>query len=504
MPTQPLPDRPDLEHLRNRARDLQRAAAGGDAEALALFTEHHPDGVPSDVTLTAAQLTVARHHGFATWATLKHHVETVKRLTRAPDTVGTADDPVHEFLRLACLTYGDADHPDRWAGARQVLDAHPDLPARSLHVAAAVGDADAVRTHLGNGAGANDDGGPFAWPPLLYLTYARHDPAPAGAAVTSTLRALLDAGADPDAGFLWHGYASPFTALTGAFGEGEQGAERQPRHPHAQLVARALLEAGADPNDGQALYNRIFRPDDDHLELLFAFGLGKGDGGPWHRRLGDAIDSPQQIVRGQLHWAVTHGFHARVELLAANGVDIGSPFTDLRQTYWHDARTPVQLAGLNGHPAIAARLVELGAAPADLDPTDAMVAALLSGDRSRVDALEQTDPGRLAAVRAARPGLIVWAAARRGHDIVSQLLDLGFDVNAKGRGDVPIEEPWQTALHEAANRNDAALAGVLLAAGADPNIRDARFDAPPLGWAQHAGSAELIELLEPLTTAAPS
>ena len=81
--------------------------------------------------------------------------------------------------------------------------------------------------------------------------------------------------------------------LTGAFGEGELGPVRQPRHPHSLALARLLLSAGADPNDGQALYNRMFEPGNDHLELLLEFGLGTGDGGPWRRRLGDALDSPR-------------------------------------------------------------------------------------------------------------------------------------------------------------------------------------------------------------------
>ena len=73
--------------------------------------------------------------------------------------------------------------------------------------------------------------------------------------------------------------------LTGVFGQGELGPVRQPRHPHSLALARLLLEAGANPNDGQALYNRMFEPDNDHLELLFEFGLGAGDGGPWKARM---------------------------------------------------------------------------------------------------------------------------------------------------------------------------------------------------------------------------
>src|SRR5205823_10573375 len=116
------------------------------------------------------------------------------------------------------------------------------------------------------------------------------DPAIGEAATLTSARMLLQAGADPNAGYLWHGLPASFTVLTGVFGEGELGPVRQPRHPHSLALARLLLEAGADPNDGQALYNRMFEPDDDHLELLFESGLGAGDGGPWQdgRRPGHA------------------------------------------------------------------------------------------------------------------------------------------------------------------------------------------------------------------------
>jgi hypothetical protein len=64
-------------------------------------------------------------------------------------------------------------------------------------------------------AAARRDGGPFQWEPLLYLAYARHDPRIPADATLETARLLLAAGADPDAGYLWHGLPSPFTALTG-------------------------------------------------------------------------------------------------------------------------------------------------------------------------------------------------------------------------------------------------------------------------------------------------
>jgi hypothetical protein len=150
---------------------------------------------------------------------------------------------------------------------------------------------------------------------LVYLVYSR---IPQRDAV-ATAQVLLVAGADPASGYLWQGLPTPFTALTGCFGEGEQGPGRQPRHPEWEPLARLLLDRGADPNAGQTLYNRMFGRDDSHLELLFEYGLGTGDGGVWRERLGDATESPAQMMRRQLDWAQSHGFERRLALLARHG-----------------------------------------------------------------------------------------------------------------------------------------------------------------------------------------
>jgi ankyrin repeat protein len=56
---------------------------------------------------------------------------------------------------------------------------------------------------------------------------------------------------------------------------------------------------------------------------------------------------------------------------------------------------------------------------------------------------------------------------------------------------------------KAAEDGNLELARTLLRLGADPDIRDHRFDSTPLGWARYFGQQPLIELLEPLTAPQP-
>jgi ankyrin repeat protein len=327
--------------------------------------------------------------------------------------------------------------------------------------------------------------------------YSRVDPDVPVDSVLAIAKMLLDAGADPNEGYLWNALPYPFTLLTGAFGAGGLGPERQPRHPHSVPLARLLLSAGAEPNDGQTLYNRMFTPDNDHLELLFEYGLGRGTGGPWKARIGELIDPPAELLRGQLRWAIEHDQPDRVRLLVEHGVDFRSAYRSADGPSWlpGDGRTPADLAQLNGRTAIVEYLVSRGAPPSRLDPASDLIAAAFRGDRAAVERLRAQRPGAVEAARHARPGLIVWAAARGLTETVALLAELGFDVNALGRGDAPVEQGWETALHEAAAHGDLELARLLLSLGADAGVRDARFHATPLDWARHFDQQAMVELL---------
>ena len=302
-------------------------------------------------------------------------------------------------------------------------------------------------------------------------------------------RLLLANGADPNAGYLWEGtYA--FTALTGALGEGED-AVNQPRHQFWLPLARLLLDAGADPNDSQGLYNRMFAVSDDHLRLLFSYGLGTGTGGPWHAQLGSALPSPAQMLQDQLLWAAEHNLPARVRLLLGHDTDpdgLGFWFTGAER------RTAYQRAALGGNAEIAELLLAVGARQTAFDPAQEFISACLSGDRHRAGALIAADPAVVRQAIAAEPAAILRAAELSRPAAVRLLAELGFDVNAVRR---------ISALHEAASTGDLTMAELLLSLGADPSLKDCSSYATPLGWAEHGNHQQIIDLLTPVSEPDP-
>jgi hypothetical protein len=484
-----LPSEPSLEHLRGQAKRLLRAiradaaplgggeagerasadlraAAAGDPDAPVadvardLVRRYHPrPPAPGEFRLADAQLVVARAYGFASWPKLVAHIEVVERYSRVPHRRRTdAGSLADRFLTLACLTYG-ADDASRQRQAQELLAAHPELPASSLCVAAAVGDPEAARPLL---AGARREDGPHRWEPLVYLTYSRVS----GDGTLEVARMLLDAGADPDAGYLWEGLPSPFTALTGAFGRGE--GDPSP-HRDALPLARLLLEAGAEANDAQAIYNHSWTPGDAWLELLYEFGLGRGDGGVWHRRLGAAHPTPAELVQDLLLWSVLHGLTERVKLVLTHPVDVNGQGTGHPIMQGHSA---LEQALLDGSTEMAQALRAAGAREPELEPAQRLEAALMRADRAEAERLRGAP---------VRPGLMARAAELQRPDAIRLMAEHGLDVNA-GR---------ITALHEAALRNDRELVDLLLELGADPNIHDAEYDSTPAGWAEHFGHAGL-------------
>jgi ketosteroid isomerase-like protein len=502
VPPRGLPGNANLEQLKNGAKSFQRAVRAGDAGAAEVVREFHPrlpHAQPGSPELNGfrradAQLVVARQFDFPSWPKLKAHLELVARYARSPhhEPVGgpLADDQaiIDEFLRLACLNYGD-DDPDRFRRAQALLEQHEWLAEASIHTIAATGDVVAARELLDRDRSqASLVGGPHGWEPLLYLTYSRV-PLGRGRSGVGVARLLLEHGADPNAGYLWEGLIPPFTALTGALGSGDT----IPKHEEELALARLLLQAGADANDGQALYNRGWGPEpgEDWLELLFEFGLGTGDGGPWRRRLGERQDSPRKMLEDLLIAAAGHGLTDRVRGLLARGVDPEG--REIKHPIYR-GRSPVQEAALNGHMDIVSLLVDAGASW-EHDAVDELIATAMSGDRDAVQRLIAADPGLRERAIERCPDQLVRAAEQDSEEAVALLIELGFDVNVRSR---------TAPLHEAAMRGNLPVIKRLLDHGADPNIHDTGYDATPAGWAEHHGQPEAQQLLEALEQPVPT
>jgi len=466
-----LPDRPNHERLRKQAKKLRHRAAAGDAEALELVTTYDPGDEP--ITLTRAQRVLARAYGFAGWSRLRDHLAVLEVWGRDMASESDADDRVDAFLRLACLSYTDPYVSGR---AVKLLRTDPSLAMATAATVAACGEAVALRALLDRDpAAAGRASGPHTWPPLLYLSYARlgvGDP-------VATLRVLLEAGADPDAGFLWQRFPSPFTAVTGVLGGGERD---EPAHPQSVALVTMLLDAGADPNDNQAFYNRQFRPDDSHLPPLLGHGAGQPHRSPWRERLGAAYPSPVEMVGEHLRTAAEHGFSERVRLLLASGVD---PNTRGYHPILGD-QTAYELAVRNGHREAVALLAAAGGHSERIGEPDLLLSAALAADADAVSRLR----AHAAALLESRPDALRLAGEQHGVEAVRQLLDLGYGIDAAG-------PDGRTALHEAALRGDAELCDWLLARGGDPGVRDRDFGGTPADWAAHAGHTELEIRLRP-------
>lgn len=345
MPSIPLPENASLEHLKKQAKLVQEFVRSGADEGLALVREFHPrfDDISSRVFKRAdAQLVVARLYGFASWAKIGDHLSLVRE--HAQRSAPEPTSPPDLFVDLACVSYSHGDPCDRIDQAEQMLESDPGLGISNVAALAATGEQTRLAEMVATDPNiVNDPCGPNRWPPLLYCAYSRVQSRRQDASGLATAQVLLDAGADPNAGFLWQGLVPPFTALTGAFGRGEAD---QPPHRDATAFAQLLLDAGADPNDGQTLYNNglagTAHDDAAHLELLVEHGLGTDTSGPWYKRFGSQLTPPEELLYGELEVAALRGLPRRMRFLLGLGLDV-------ERRVGRSQLTPRELARRHGH-----------------------------------------------------------------------------------------------------------------------------------------------------------
>ena len=208
----PLPDRPNLRHLKDQAKDLYKAGTAA--------------------SITDAQFMIARRYGFASWPKLKAHVESLEEIGQLKQAIDTNNiDRVKAMmtrnpaLHSAPLGYGK-DGPLTWVAECRVPWESPSATRLAM-----------AKWMLEHGSDVHQGGdGPLMRAalneyriPMMELLVSHgadvnalwhgHFPiifAPCESLDPATLKWLLDHGANPncsDHGYQISGHAYPGTAL---------------------------------------------------------------------------------------------------------------------------------------------------------------------------------------------------------------------------------------------------------------------------------------------------
>jgi ankyrin repeat protein len=372
------------------------------------------------------------------------------------------------FLEAA-LWHGSLDE------ARAMLAADPGLAAGDdIHVAAVLGDDQTIQRLLqGDPTLVRRTRPPYDGDPLTYLGLSRflRLDAARNDQFMRAARLLLDAGADPNGGFVTRGpYPERETPLYGAAGVAH----------HPGLTA-LLLERGADPNDGEVVYHSPETYDNRAMKLVVETGrvtpvnlalmlVRKAD---WHdlegvRYLLEKGADPNRRWQPKGLPALHHAI-ARDNMTDAVAImlDYGGDPTSVV-----DGKTAVERAARRGRSDLL-ELFELRGCRVALPADAALLAACARDDREAIARISRDDPATREQVVADGAAPLTEFAGVGNAAGVARLLELGVPVDARYAGDGYWElAPGTTALLNAAWRLREVALRVLLEAGADVNARD--------------------------------
>jgi ankyrin repeat protein len=481
--TQALPARPNLDWLKRTAK-----------ERLAELRASDPS-----CKLHAAQFMVARDYGFKSWRELKARVDDIAR-------AHSGNVKVFEAART-----GDLE------GVRRALatgfdPAMPDPDGRTIYQIAKERGHGAIEVLVRGLREGDTRSEPDARAVRAILSAAQ-------TGNVSELKALLDTR--PELIDAMGGGLKKVTALHLA----------AMRNHHA--VVRLLVERGANPDprdfpdNATPLHFAAVHSDLETIRLLVESGAdvdGKGD--DYGLGVLGWATCFQEVREDAAEYLLDHG--ASLNLWTAIALDRADDVRSMiikeptllgsRMSRNQHRRTPLHHAAAMNRPRIVRLLLELGADPKATDATggtpmttasqqgagpgaiDVLIEAGAPLDLVTVlnlrrydeaEAMLRDDPGRLG------PGgrdtiALHLAVNKQNVGSVRWLIDHGVAVNAK-------RMMWDcnhTALHMTIESGAIELAKVLLDGGADPNIRDDKYNATALGWAQYFGRENFAALIK--------
>jgi hypothetical protein len=347
-----LPERPDLRHLKDQAKDLLRA--GGAA------------------SLARAQFQVARQYGFASWPKLKAHVESLQAVGQLKQAIDANDlERVkhlmtrHPELHRAPIGYGK-NGPLTWVAECRV----PREPPGEARLAMA-------RWMIEHGSDVHQGGdGPLMRAalsdmrlPMMELLVAHGADvnalwngrypiilAPCETLAPRALKWLLDHGADPRV--VAEGYANPISMLIGTYSRDARG---------RGACLEVLADAGFALPDTPAMALHRGR-----LDLLEAH-LDR-DPSLLERRFAEAEIYPPEVgLRPGEGLHVTPVAGGTLLHLAAEFVDIDAARWLIERGADVNARAAIDPDGFGGHTPLFHAAVSLAVAA----PGDAMARLLL-------------------------------------------------------------------------------------------------------------------------------
>jgi ankyrin repeat protein len=490
MSDRELPARPNLDQYKKQAKDLARDCALSIPEALTRITRHHPrlhhlqpaNLQPTHVSLTDAQLVIAREHGFESWPKFAAHIETLHLIR----SVASLADPVSTFIEVACVPRHTGHGSGTLEHADLILTRYPQVATASIHTAAILADEPTVRTLLSRDpSAATAKGGPHQWDALTHLCFSRYlrlDKA-RSAAFVLTAQTLLDAGSSANTG--WYemiDHPNPRPTFESAI----YGAAGIAHHPE---LTRLLLQRGADPNDEETPYHVPEGYDNAVTTILLESGtlnatslttmlLRKTD---WHDEQGLRLllqhnADPNLITKfgdNALHHALRRdNALSIIELLLDHAADPSTKNT-------RDNQSAISQAARRGR-ADVLHLFAQRNIPQNLDQLDQLIAACAQADHTTIHTLLANHP-HLQQQLLIQGGDLLTAFAGNGNaEGLRTLLDLGIPPTALSTQDNPYFEIAKdsTALHIAAWRARPSAVKLLIERGSPINITDSKGRTP--------------------------
>lgn len=383
------------------------------------------------------------------------------------------DERRAEFIKAATW-YGSLDE------AEQMLAAHPEIATCDIHTACITGDVEAVKQFLAEDPkNATAVSEPYGANALVHLCFSKYlqnnkDKNPDFIAAAT---ALLDAGADPNSGFMAEGpYPGFESALYGAAGVA-----------HNASLTKLLLERGAEPNDEEAVYHSPETYDNDAMIALVETGklikenlsvmlIRKID---WHDYEGlkyildHGADPNGERKRG---WYALHHSLMRanglafIELLLDHGAD---------PLLMKNGFNAVSLAACEGRADVLQLLKQKGVS-IQLEGIYKLIAACAEADTNVINAMVAESPALVQQLLLMGGELLSRFSVGGNAAGVQQLLKLGIPADAPYRmGDGYYGIPTSSlAIHVAAWRGFPEIVKILIDAGSPVDVPDKHAHTP--------------------------